>query len=383
MNTELLARVDFPPYTVEMLTGRHILVGGGGGSSRTGIANGFEIFEISHNGHKFIASQTSRHDTGSNVVMNSAVYNNGKKIWLLAGQESHCQFYTVQPKVITLGNGEREGLRRRRQTIEELGNKGLQLILKPGDSLQTDFGESPLQRVVRINLDGNLAATGGIDGCVRVWRFPKMTKIWELNGHTKEIDDIDFSPDSKKIATVAKDGLLLLWDVKSGKKLKDLKSNFKRCRFQREKLFTISNLFAQKNGLLKSWNAELGVMEREVSYKEFLSELAVSDDGTFVAVGTMGSGSVDIFIAFSLQRILHVPHAHNMFVTNLRFLPTCSLDDTVITSNAEAAVISVSVDNKLCIHSIQHRRKVPFWLFLIFIVSSICIAFICCSYVGL
>lgn len=36
----LLARVNFPLYCVEMLTPRHVLVGGGGGSSKTGVANG-------------------------------------------------------------------------------------------------------------------------------------------------------------------------------------------------------------------------------------------------------------------------------------------------------------------------------------------------------
>jgi len=40
----LLARVNFPLYTLQMLTSRHILVGGGGGSSKTGIANGFVSF---------------------------------------------------------------------------------------------------------------------------------------------------------------------------------------------------------------------------------------------------------------------------------------------------------------------------------------------------
>lgn len=36
-----MARVNFPLYTVQMLTSRHILVGGGGGASNTGVANGF------------------------------------------------------------------------------------------------------------------------------------------------------------------------------------------------------------------------------------------------------------------------------------------------------------------------------------------------------
>ena len=37
----LLSRVDFPLYTIEMLTSRHIVIGGGGGSSKTGVTNGF------------------------------------------------------------------------------------------------------------------------------------------------------------------------------------------------------------------------------------------------------------------------------------------------------------------------------------------------------
>lgn len=40
-NPGLLARVNFPLYTLQMLTSRHVVVGGGGGSSKTGVANGF------------------------------------------------------------------------------------------------------------------------------------------------------------------------------------------------------------------------------------------------------------------------------------------------------------------------------------------------------
>lgn len=37
----LLAKVDFPLYTLQTLTNRHVLVAGGGGASNTGVANGF------------------------------------------------------------------------------------------------------------------------------------------------------------------------------------------------------------------------------------------------------------------------------------------------------------------------------------------------------
>lgn len=126
-----------------------------------------EIFELSHNGAHFIAEEVTRHETGPSVVMNCASHNNGKKTWIVAGQESHCQLYNVNPKVVTLENGElirgstaavsKDGLRHRKNSekieevqserIEEIKDdnsnvksKKLQLILKPVDSVQTAFG---------------------------------------------------------------------------------------------------------------------------------------------------------------------------------------------------------------------------------------------------
>lgn len=36
---QLLARVNFPPYAVKMLSARYLLVAGGGGKAKSGIAN--------------------------------------------------------------------------------------------------------------------------------------------------------------------------------------------------------------------------------------------------------------------------------------------------------------------------------------------------------
>lgn len=49
----LLARVNFPLYSIEMLTSRHALVAGGGGSSKTGVANGFVSTTIDISNKRF------------------------------------------------------------------------------------------------------------------------------------------------------------------------------------------------------------------------------------------------------------------------------------------------------------------------------------------
>lgn len=129
---------------------------------------------MSHNGYQFVAEEVTRHETGPSVVMNCTAYNDGKRTWIAAGQESHCQLYNVNSKVVTIKNEEiikeddvddgndnlkgKKHLRHRKRSgeiveniiskekIEEIKDdnsnirsKKLQLIVKPADSVQTDF----------------------------------------------------------------------------------------------------------------------------------------------------------------------------------------------------------------------------------------------------
>ena len=59
----------------------------------------------------------------------------------------------------------------------------------------------PYQKVVRISpFDGKLMATGGDDGTLRIWTFPDLNPVHEIEAHEKEIDDIEFSPDQTKVS---------------------------------------------------------------------------------------------------------------------------------------------------------------------------------------
>lgn len=424
----LLARVNFPLYAVEMLTSRHVLVAGGGGSSKTGVANGFEIYELYHNGSHFVAEEVIRHETGPSVVMNFAVKNDGRRSYLVAGQESHCQLYYVNPKVVyeqedSLGAKKSEkpvenGLRRRTYSsgVEEIPEncrkpslsndvnsnmKRIRFDIKAGDSVQTDFlTMEPIQRVVRISPSGKLMATGGTDGHVRVWSFPKMLQHNDIDAHTKEIDDLDFSPDNKHLVSIAKDGHGIVWHVSTAKEHHKLgwqgpegaKYLYKRCRYgtiegnrDKYRLFTIANPLGKvgkQRGYLHQWDSDYQ-LKNAVTINESLASLAVRDDGRFVAIGTMFTGSVSIYIAFSLQRVLHIPNAHSMFVTGLQFLPITSQEGPPISSDTEAAVVSISVDNKVCIHSLQYRSTLPAWVAVVLIIAAVFLAFSLCSYLGI
>ncbi|XP_072377149.1 guanine nucleotide-exchange factor SEC12 [Diabrotica undecimpunctata] len=405
----IIARVNFPLYTLQMLTSRHVIVGGGGGTSKTGVHNGFEIFEIFHDGTRFAAKEVTRHETGGNVVMNCSVYSDRKYSLMVAGQESDCQLYKLNPKLVeeveNIGNNTH--LRQRNTKNKEVTDdnknvtKELYFDVKAIENVQTDFnGSEPLSRVVKINHDGTLLATGGTDGDVRIWKFPSMQLLFILKAHTKEIDDIDFSRYDNYVITIAKDGLAVLWDCMTGKERTKLtwkqpegsKYLYKRCRFgviegldKKCALYTISNpigVAKKQKSYLQQWVPEENMLRRCIEFDESLAALAVRDDGRFVAVGTMFSGSVSILVAFNLQKILTIVGAHSMFVTGLEFLPTQNLNHS-ISSVVEAAVLSISVDNQLCIHTVPYRKTIPLWIAIALLVLTLFLTFSLCSYLGL
>ncbi|KAJ8920983.1 hypothetical protein NQ315_015778 [Exocentrus adspersus] len=375
---DILARVNFPLYTVQMVTNRHVIVGGGGGTSKTGVANGFEIFELSHDGRRFVAEEVTRHETGGNVVMNCSVFSDNKHSYLVAGQESHCQLYNVnsvlvreEEEIESIGNHNSEVQQRKPKIKEKTDNnrnvkKRLKFSVTPSDSVQTDFtGPEPLSRVARISHNGKLLATGGTDGNVRLWKFPSLQPLKVLKAHRKEIDDIDFSQYGNYIITVAKDGDAILWDCVRGNEDKRLtwkqpegsKYLYKRCRFgiiegqeNKSALYMLANptgLAKKQKAYVQKWLPEEGILQKFAELDESLSALAVRDDGRFVAVGTMFGGSVLLYAAFSLQCVLNIPGAHSMFVTGLEFLPASTeKENHTVCSVAEAAVLSISVDNQ-------------------------------------
>ncbi|XP_071449087.1 guanine nucleotide-exchange factor SEC12 [Hetaerina americana] len=470
---ELLARVNFPLYTLQMLTSRHILVAGGGGSSKTGVANGFEIFELSHDGKRFVVDEVVRHETGLNAVMNCATSVGcgntmaGHKIMLAAGQEGNCQLYSVSMELMSSEDEKddtvdetitKEGMVRRRRhgsetyygtngrgptlpsmqtggsKVEEVDDnrntrRRITFDIQPKECIQTDFSKGePLQRVVRLGRSSHLMATGGTDGHIRLWNFappssanktvqaddeefPLPILHLDLSAHSKEVDDLALSPDDKWLVSISKDGMAIIWDTKTGKELRKLtweipegtKYLYKRCRFGVRpagengncRLFTISNRVGWQGarglckggvgGFLHLWDPspDGGPPSKSTTCGESLSALAVSDDGRFVSTGTMFSGSVDIFIAFSLQRVLHVEGAHSMFITGLEFVPTAGEGEPPITSDTEAAVLSISVDNQVCIHSVASRSTIPVSVAIALIVIIMLCTFCLCSFLGL
>ncbi len=65
-------------------------------------------------------------------------------------------------------------------------------------------------------LEGTFAATGSDTNNIALWNLNTNTLVKELEGHKSSVNSVQFSRDSSKIASCACDGLIKIWDFKSG-----------------------------------------------------------------------------------------------------------------------------------------------------------------------
>jgi len=106
-----------------------------------------------------------------------------------------------------------------------------------------------------------------------------------------------------------------------------------------------------------------------------------SDDGRFIGLGT-SSGSVDVYISFSLQRVYHLANAHNLFVTGVEFLKSC-VETEQLTGGYDAALLSISVDNHIVVHEIPKRATLGFIGSSTFFIVFMLIIYVLMNYLGL
>lgn len=455
---ELLARVNFPLYSINVITERHILVAGGGGRSRTGIPNKIEIYELVPTKTTCKAEPVTRYPTGDCAIMNSTVFfHKGRKSFALAaGADEHCQMYTMRYCLLEDcreedgdsrcerdRRGSSTALRRRRRTdstssskdhgegdrpekvengtangvVHEIAESAkpepdsnansvrIGFSIRPDTSFQTDFStkQEPFQKVVRFAPETEVLFTGGADGCLRAWKYPQYTMIYKVQAHEDELDDLCISPDETKVVTVSRDGHGYVWDALDGKQICELtfvapgnsseKYLFRACRFgivegdkSNYRLFTISNAAVRKKPpsrcYLTKWDMRRQVPEKiQAMGTDVLSSLAVSEDGRFLGIGHL-SGAVEVYIAFSLQRLYRAEHAHNIFVTGLEFLKSC--DETRrLAGNYDASLISISVDNHIVAHHIPYPATMGLAGVLVMFVGVILLVYLLMDFLGL
>ncbi|KAM7079588.1 guanine nucleotide-exchange factor SEC12 [Molossus nigricans] len=395
-----LYRAPFPLYALQVDPSAGLLIAaGGGGAAKTGIKNGVHFLQLELINGRLSASLLHSHDTETRATMNLALAGN----ILAAGQDAHCQllrFQTHQQKSKNKAektDSKEQGPRQRKgaaptekKSGAETHQEGVGLRVENLQSVQTDFGTDPLQKVVCYNHDNTLLATGGTDGYVRVWKVPSLEKVLEFKAHEGEIEDLALGPDGK-LVTVGWDLKAFVWQKdqlvtqlhwqENGPTFSNTPYRYQACRFGQvpdqpagQRLFTVQiphkRLRQPPPCYLTAWDGSTFLPLRTKSCgHEVISCLSVSESGTFLGLGTV-TGSVAVYIAFSLQRLYYVREAHGIVVTDVAFLPEKGRGPELLGSH-ETALFSVAVDSRCQLHLLPSRRSVPVWLLLLLCVGLI------------
>ncbi|XP_046566705.1 prolactin regulatory element-binding protein-like [Haliotis rubra] len=353
----LLSTTDFPLYAVRSLGDRHFLVAGGGGQAKTGVPNAVEIYELKLSDNKVLSASLCRHDTGLQAVMNCDTFYDGRNHYLATGQDDECHTYSLKYKVVPAEKqpeSKEAKVRKRKGETEnsskEKSNdtKHITFDIEPMKHVTTDFAkDGSFQKVVRFGADHSILATGGADGFVRVWQYPDMKKIYEVKAHFKTVH---FVTDCHPKPFLKPLFFCLFCPIFQYGLIEGSKAKFS--------LYTLS--IPSKRSSKPSpcyvtlWDPSTFKPKKHASTgTEVSSSLAVSDDGIYLGVGTI-SGSVSVYVSFSLQRLYHVKEAHSIFVTGVEFMPS-SEGSRAVTGGQDFTLLSISADNTIKIHQVAPR----------------------------
>jgi len=109
---------------------------------------------------------------------------------------------------------------------------GDSLLYRPGEVIAwkvadgSRIGEFPGHPTavwaVRLSADGQLLATAGYDGLVRVWDVATRQPKHDLKKHKGWARAVAFSPDGTRLASAGEDGAIVLWDPATGGEVKSI-----------------------------------------------------------------------------------------------------------------------------------------------------------------
>jgi WD40 repeat protein/transcriptional regulator with XRE-family HTH domain len=165
----------------------------------------------------------------------------------------------------------------------------------PGYPVATMAGHTGGIWGLALSADGRLVASGGLDGMIMLWEAASGRRLLTLQGHTGQIYSMALNTDGRLLASGGLDGMVKLWEVPSGQILATLQAHtggvFGVAVSGSGQLVASGGL----DGTVKLWEAETGrLLATLQGHSGIVYAVARSGDGRLVA-GCGDDGAIRVW----------------------------------------------------------------------------------------
>ncbi|CAI9759788.1 unnamed protein product [Fraxinus pennsylvanica] len=205
------------------------------------------------------------------------------------------------------------------------------------------------QKCLAFSVDGTRFATGGVNGCLRIFEWPSMKVILDEPRAHKSFQDMDFSLDSEFLATTSTDGAARIWNTNDGAPITTLtrKSDEKieLCRFSKDgtKPFLFCTVQEGNKSVTGVWEISSW---KKIGHKRLLKKpasiMSMSRDGKYLAQGSK-DGDICV-VEVKRMEVRHWSRRLHLG-SNIASLEFCPSERVILTSSTEwgALVTKLSV----------------------------------------
>jgi len=169
------------------------------------------------------------------------------------------------------------------EMIASAGSDGIvRLWSREGDVLDLLEGHSGGIRSVSFSLDGKMVVSVGSDGKVWLWNLEGNAHPRTLEGHSGYIASVSFSPDGEMIASEGEDGLVRLWS-REGNALSALEGHsgyIASVSFSPDGEMIAS---AGSDGIVRLWSREGNALSALEGHNGYIKSVSFSPDSKTVA----------------------------------------------------------------------------------------------------
>lgn len=225
-------------------------------------------------------------------------------------------------------------------------------------TLTTFQGNPSWVNAIAVSPNGQLAvsATGtrdltiqvpSVDSTLKVWNLRWGTQVHTLRGHSYGVTAVAITPDGKQAVSAARDHYIKLWDLKSGKQLRNLKGPQGHTEWVTTVVITSDGkraVSASADKTLKVWDLKSGKVLKTLSgHNDTVLAVALTNDGQRAV-----SASAD-----QTLKVWDIVHGEELYTLQGH---QASVTGVALTPDGQQAV-SASVDQTLHVWDITHGKS--------------------------